>query len=234
MVTKNLPQYATERWGDYIVSVTEASKSQSGTALVTSDANIYCFDAICKSLFPGQDISTSADGLQFPKGNVELVEFKSGFSRRITKDKFNPSEGLCDKLTEFGVEHVCDYYWNLFWKLQDKERHELIESIRLKAIESFMLLEKHIFPACEEHENGRTSQLVFTVVVDEDGVDGIEDTLAELAQVETKTNNCLTSIRQALNRLVNRRDASGSPYFYDRVEVLSAKDFANRIKSNDI
>lgn len=73
MINKNLPKYATERWGDYIVSVTEASRSQSGTSLVTSDVGIYCFDDICKSLFPGRDIPTSADGLQFPRGCVELV-----------------------------------------------------------------------------------------------------------------------------------------------------------------
>ena len=87
MVTKNLPQYATEKWEDYIVSVTEASKSNSGVPLVVSDMNIYNFDDICKSLFPDRDVHTSADGLRFQRGKVELVEFKSGFSQIITKDK---------------------------------------------------------------------------------------------------------------------------------------------------
>ena len=226
MINKNLPKYATERWGDYIVSVTEASKSQSGTSLVTSDVVIYCFDDICKSFFSGRDIPTSADGLQFPKGCVELVEFKSGFKQRITKEKFDPEKGTCKKANP---PVICADYWETFWALQDKKKSQLIESIRAKAIESYILLEKHILPLCEDLEDGQKPQLVFTVVVDEDGVDGIEDTLAELAEVELKTGNSLSSIRQALKRLVNRRDANGLPYLYDRVEVLSAKDFENRI-----
>ena len=231
MVTKNLPKYATERLEDYIISVTDASKSQAGISLVTSDASIYCFDDVCKLFYTEHNSATSADGLLFPKGNIELVEFKSGFSRRITKDKFDPSKGACTTLKEkYGVEHICDYYWDLFWKLADKERSELIDSIRSKAIESYILLEKHIFPVCEDIENGRNVQLILTVVVDEDGVDGIEDTLAELAEeTEPRADNSLSSIRQALKRLINRHDAKGTPYFYDRIEVLSAKDFKNRI-----
>ena len=230
MVTKNLPKYATERLEDYIISVTDASKSQTGISLVTSDASIYCFDDICKLFYTEHNSATSADGLLFPKGNIELVEFKSCFIRIITKDKFDPSKGACTTLKEkYVVEHICDYYWDLFWKLADKERSELIDSIRSKAIESYILLEKHIFPVCEDIENGRNVQLILTVVVDEDGVDGIEDTLAELAETELRTNNSLTSIRQALTRLINRQDATGIPYFYDRIEVLSAKDFKNRI-----
>ena len=85
-------------------------------------------------------------------------------------------------------------------------------------------------PVCEDIENGRNVQLILTVVVDEDGVDGIEDTLAELAEeTEPRADNSLSSIRQALKRLINRQDAKGTPYFYDRIEVLSAKDFKNRI-----
>lgn len=230
MITKNLPKYATERLEDYIISVTNASKSQTGVPLVTSDASIYCFDEICKLFYAQHNSATSADGLLFPKGNIELVEFKSGFSRRITKDKFDPSKGACPTLKEkHDVEHVCDYYWKLFWKLADKERSELIDSIRSKAIESYILLEKHIFPACEDMENKRNLQLILTVVVDEDGVDGIEDTLAELAEEEVSTDNSLSSIRQALKRLNIRQDANGTPYFYDRIEVLTAKDFKNRI-----
>lgn len=231
MVTKNLPKYATERLEDYIISVTDASKSDSGVSLVTSDAHIYCFDDICKLFYTEYNSATSADGLLFPKGNIELVEFKSGFSRRITKDKFDLSKGACTTLREkYGVEHICDYYWDKFWKLADKERSELIDSIRLKAIESYILLEKHILPACEDMGNGRQAQLILTVVVDEDGVDGIEDTLAELAkEEESRTDNSLSSIRQALKRLINRQDVTGSSYFYDRIEVLSAKDFKNRM-----
>lgn len=165
--------------------------------------------------------------MQFRNGHVELVEFKSGFKQRITKQKFDSDKGTCKKANP---PEICADYWNTFWELQDKKRGELLESIRSKAIESYILLEKHILPICEELQDGQKMQLVFTVVVDEDGVDGIEDTLAELAEVEPETDNSLTSIRQSLKRLVNRQDIRGNHYFYDRVEVLSAKDFANRLR----
>lgn len=226
MVTKNLPQYATEKWEDYIISVTEASKSQSGTPLVTSDADIYCFDGICKDLFQGRDASTSADGLRFRNGNIELVEFKSGFKQRVTKEKFDPEVGACKKTNP---PSICEDYWNTFWDLQSKKRTELIESIKLKAIESYIVLEKHVFPKCANWEDGKKSQLILTVVVDEDGVDGIEDILAEAAETDLQTDNCLSSIRQSLKRLVKRQDANGDSYFYDHIQVFSAKDFVNYI-----
>lgn len=228
MITKNLSKFAEENWECYKVSVTKASESKPGVSLVNSDEAIYCFDSICKSLFLGRDSSTSADGLQFYKNNIELVEFKSGFRQKISKEKFDPAKGLCPDPE--GPKKVCEYYWDIFWKLRDKEKSELIASIRDKAIESYMLLEKHLFPICEESEPGKTSQMILTVVVDEDGVEGLEDTLAELAKAEPKSDNCFVSIRQALNRLVNRRDANGVSYFYDRIEVLSATDFSNRLK----
>lgn len=228
MVTKNLPQYATEKWEDFIVSVTEASKSQTGTPLVTSDADIYCFDNICKALFPGRDASTSADGIQFPNGNIELVEFKSGFKQRVTKEKFDPDMGACKKTNP---PTICDDYWNTFWELQDKKKAELMDSIKIKAIESYILLEKHILPVCTDWDNGRKSKLILTVVVDEDGVDGIEDILAEVAETELQTDNCLSSIRQSLKRLTNRQDVNGNSYFYDYVQVFSVKGFLNHIKS---
>lgn len=227
MVTKNLPQYATEKWEDYIISVTEASKSQSGIPLVTSDEAIYCFDRICKDLFQGRNASTSTDGLQFRNGNIELVEFKSGFKQRVTKERFDPERGTCKKTDP---PSICEDYWNTFWELQEKKRAELIESIKLKAIESYILLEKHVFPKCANWDGGKRSKLTLTVVVDEDGVDGIEDILAEAAETNLQTNNCLSSIRQSLLRLVNQQDANGNSYFYDHIQVFSSTDFLNYIK----
>lgn len=226
MTTKNLSQHAIEHWGGYKTSVTDASKNNKGESLVESKLEVYNFDEICKSLFTGGNVPASADGIQFSKNIIQLIEFKSGFKQKVTKEKFDIEKGKCKE-----TNMVCEYYWSLFWENQDRKISELIESVRLKAIESYMLLEKHLFPICRDNDSGKESRLIFTVVVDEDGIDGIEDALAELSKTEPETNNTLISIKQALKRLSNQKDCQGVDYLYDEIEVLTAKDFENQLKA---
>ena len=223
MIDKNLCQFAIENWQEYKTSITEASKNRDGFPMVENSSDIYNFDKVCKSLFPGKDIPSSADGILCDARNINLIEFKSGFKQKITKDTFNEEEGKCKK-----IDAVCEEYWKIFWENQDRKIKELINSIKTKAIESYILLEKHIFPLCKNNPNNNSYKLTFTVIVDEDGVDGIEDTLADVAGVEPKTDNALTSIRQSLKRLSQNKDCLGKPYLYDSIEVLTIKDFYNR------
>ena len=225
MTGKNVYQFATANWGDYKTTVSVASKSSSGIPLVESDFEIYNFDTICQSLFPGTENPTSADGIRFSNNNIQLIEFKSGFKQKITKNNFDIEQAKCDETGK-----VCDSYWELFWDNQKRKIKELISVIRLKAIESYVVLEKHVLPACDDNETGKLSRIKFTVVIDEDSVDGIEDTLAELSGTEPETNNVVTSVRQALKRLSNCKDLEGHTYFYDEIEVLTAKDYQNSIK----
>ena len=120
----------------------------------------------------------------------------------------------------------CHPYYKIFWENQERKKQELIKSIRLKAIESYILLEKHILLKCDEHPDKKSSKLIFTVVIDDAGIEGIENTLAELAEEEPNGNN-ISSIKQALNRLLNRVDANHASYFFDEISVLTAEDFSN-------
>lgn len=225
MTDKNVCQFASANWGDHKTTVSVASKNSLGMPLVESDFEIYNFDTICQSLFPGTENPTSADGIQFSNNNIQLIEFKSGFKQKITKNNFDIEHAKCDETGK-----VCDFYWELFWDNQKRKIKELISVIRLKAIESYVVLEKHIFPACDVNQTGKLSRIKFTVVIDEDSVDGIEDTLAELSGTEPKTNNAVTSVRQALKRLLSCKDLEGNTYFYDEIEVLTANDYHNLIK----
>jgi hypothetical protein len=179
MMPKNLPQYILENWERYKVTISDASKSDVGVSLVESEEEIYNFDQVCKDFFAGKNVPTSADGVQIQGRNVELVEFKSGFKQRVTKDKFDPDKGTCKSAGK-----VCTDYWNLFWENQDRKRAQLISSVRTKAIESYVFLEKHILPRCLDYTEGGKMKLVFTVVIDEDGaVSGfitMEDLIEEI------------------------------------------------------
>ena len=227
MTNKNLPKYIQENWEHHKVTVTVASRNQSGKPLVKSDRTVYNFDTLCDTLFSGRDNPCSADGIQVHGRNVDLIEFKSGFRQVITKKSFDRSKCLCPK---FDPPVYCSDYGDLLLKHQDKITAELIDSIKLKAVESYILLEKHFIPLCEEIDGARKVNINYVVVVDADGDDGIEDTLAELAGTEPDTDNKLIAIRSSLKRFLNRQDANGNSYLYDSIEVLSASDFACRIE----
>lgn len=230
MITKDVQAYAIGNWGDFLSPITELSKSNNGISLVQSPIQLYNFDDICKSIFAQGKAPTSADGLKFSVRSVEVVEFKSGFKQRITKHNFNPTQGRCP---DPDVNRVCEDYWKLFFKNQKTNISELISSIRNKAIESYVTLEKQVFPHCQDADNPISLKLV--VIIDEDEIDSIEDTYSELAGNTDAENtvakdNHFSAIRSALRRLTNQHDANGNAYFYDCIEVLSVQDYLNKLK----
>ena len=222
MVAIDINTFAEENWSGYKKSVTELSKSKDAS-LVENDMELYCFDDVCADLYEQNKKPTSADAFIINGKNIELVEFKSGFKNKITKKNFDRERGKCPKTQE-----ICKDYWKLFADKRKREVDELILNIRIKAVESYITLEKHIFPSCQPSDVPLS--LKFLVVIDEDGVDGIEDTLAELAGDKKANNNPYTSIRNSLLRLVNCRYKDENQYLYDNVEVLSVMDFQNHLR----
>lgn len=222
MVEIDMSTYAEENWSGHKKSVTEISKSRN-SPLVESDMELYCFDDICSDLYNKEQKPTSADALIVDGKNIELVEFKSGFKNKITKENFNTEQGKCKKVGE-----ICEDYWKLFFDKRKKEVNELILSIRIKAVESYITLEKIIFPRCKL--SSEPMHLNFWVVIDEDSVDGLEDTLADLAGVPEIKDNTYSSIRKSLKRLIHCQDINGNQYFYDDIKVLSVADFKSHLE----
>ncbi len=218
----DINMFAEENWSIYKKPVTEISKSKD-TSLVESDVELYCFDDICGSLYEEDKKPTSADALIINGKIIELVEFKSGFKDKITKENFDIERGKCPRTGE-----VCGDYWKLFFDKRKKEVDELVSNIRIKAVESFITLEKNIFPCC--HPSEASISLRFLVVIDEDNVDGMEDTLAGLAGFTEIKDNPYSSIRKSLKRFTHCQDKNGLQYFYDDIEVLSVADFKNYLR----
>ena len=226
MTTRNLSQYALDHWDTYKKAITEISKNDKGQSLVESDKTIYNFDLICKNLFSENTSPCSADGITFSKNTIELVEFKSGFKQKITKWNYDPEQAKCPKYHE-----ECTSYYKIFWENQDRKNSELIESIKLKAIESYLILEKHCLECCSELEDGMRSKIALKVVIDDDGINGIENVLSDVAKKNPQNNtNNISSIKQALKRFIHPVDANGNEYFYDEIEVLTSVDYLNCLK----
>lgn len=224
MIKQRLLDYAKTHWERYKTTVSDCSKSDGNKPpLVQSSEEVYDFDEICRALFPRSSPPSSADGIFVHPKSIALIEFKSGFKKTITKENFDASKARCK-----WIDGVCDDYWQLFFKHQKTETSQLIDSIRLKAIESYLTLEKHILPQCQSE--GSPTLLKYVVVVDGDAVDTMEDTLAGLAGREEVEDNHISRIRQALSRLKNKRDANGDTYYYDRIEVMSAEEYSSRLR----
>ena len=226
MFTKDVQSYATDNWRQFLKPISELSKTGKGTSLVESSEELYSFDDICKSFYKNKKVPTSADALRVTNRTVEFVEFKSGFKQRITKNNFDSEKGRCDALKE-----VCEDYWNKFFELQKANKAELIYVIRLKALESYITLEKQILPLCQDTTAYVSLKLI--VVIDGDAVDSMEDTLSGLAGKEPPEGNSISDVKKALIRLTNLRDAENNPYLYDCIEVLSAQDYLNKLKAKN-
>lgn len=225
MIDKDLQQYFAQAWqGDtYIKPLSEISKPDNKKPpLVDRHEKIYCFDCISEKLYE-KDKPCSVDGLFFYKNKAYFVEFKTGFKKKITRKNYNEEKAMCPE-----NKHPCKFYRDLFFKNQDKETEELKTSIKFKAIESYITLEKQILPCCQE---GGKCELVLLVVVDVEAIEDYENILSELGEEHTpsKTNNSneIDSISNALNNYRRKKDkhSPSNDYYYDKIQVMSADEF---------
>lgn len=226
MFTKDVQSYATDNWRQFLKPISELSKTGKGTSLVESSEELYSFDDICKSFYKNKKVPTSADALRVTNRTVEFVEFKSGFEQKISKNNFDLGKGTCTILND-----ICKDFWSCFSKLQKANRKELIYAIRIKALESYITLEKQILPLCQDTTADVKLKLI--VVIDVDAVDSMEDTLSDLAVKEPPEGNSISDVRKALLRLTNLHDADDNTYLYDCIEVLSAQDYLNKLKAKN-
>lgn len=223
MTQKNLEAYIMERWGPPRKSVSEISTSCNSVPLVVSDVKMYCFDDICKDIYISRSLPTSADGLVFEPKSIKLIEFKSGFKEVISKDNFDREKAKCNDKGD-----VCKDYWREFRKARKLEKDELIASLRLKAIESYITLDQRLFPLCNDLPDQKL-RIILTIVIDAEETDTMVDMLGELAGKESNNENPFKKIRKAVSRLQCQEDVNGEKYYYDFIEVISAQEFRKRL-----
>ncbi|MDR0425211.1 MAG: hypothetical protein LBH39_07185 [Clostridiales Family XIII bacterium] len=151
-----LQKYAHQHWDDnYRASFTKLSKIGDGpNSLVYDDTQLYNFDQICKGIFNEKGRPTSADGLALIHDGIAFIEFKSGFAQKMTEKKTNPKL-RCERIQDYcengNVTALFEKSQKLLKKNRELEQSELLKSIRFKAIESYISLEKRILPECFRH-----------------------------------------------------------------------------------
>lgn len=225
MTNNHFIYYVQKKWKKFRDTVTNISKDESGKAFVSSRVQVYSFDKkIVPNLFKRKDIfPCSADGIVIVKKNINVIEFKTGFKQKTTTESFDVKRGACPKLKP---PVPCPEYWDQFFKRQKKEREELKKSLMIKAIETYITLEKHYFSKYLLEDKVKIN---YIAVIDGDYIDAEEKLLGTIAgRKTTKTRNTFEEVKNSLNRLKKHHFKN---YYYDNIEVLSDVEFYERIKN---
>lgn len=214
MNTEEIRAYLFRQYQEFLEPISRLSTSTKRKILVSDHRELFNFDKISEKIYSSKKPS-SADSIYISENEVILIEFKSGFKKVITKNNFDISKIACPD----DSARPCYDYAKLLFQKQKCESRELLDSIRLKAIESYITLEKEILPFCSDSYGLlKKRKFIFCAVVD-DYIDSMEDTLNELSG-KSSDNNTITSIKNALSRLILHKN-----YYYTEIKVFSPYEF---------
>ncbi len=207
------------------ISVISAPDNKPHQPLVRSDVKIFNFDKITKMIYPNHldSLPASADGIFLMKDTLYFVEFKTGFKKRITKQNFDPTLMTCPHINLVcGGYLVCGEYRDLFFKNQGNETKLLVDSIKFKAVNSFITFDKMMLPSCTELQFLKTH---YIAVIDAGGDD---ETIAMLGNEESGD---IKSVRDSLQQY-SKEKGNATGYYYNAVEVMTAVQFLEFINNN--
>ena len=145
--------------------------------------------------------------------------------RKISRENIDDDKLICPHDTA----KVCKDYGNLLIAKGNLETRELLDSIKFKAIESYVTLEKKFFLLCSTLSHDNKLRVIFCVVID-DYVDSMEDSLLELANVSSASNS-FTDIKSSLFRFVNLKTQNNEDFYYDEIKVLSPYEYQQYLSS---
>lgn len=225
MIQKNISMYINKEFSDELEPISDLSKSTAGKVLVKDDRCLYNFDSITKKIYKFKKVPSSVDALFVTNKVLLLTEFKSGFKRRISKESIDYKKLTCPKNNKI----ICKDYGEMLIRKADLETQELLDSVKFKAVESYITLEKQIFPRCMNLPIANKLRVVFCVVID-DYIDDMENTLAELAGTSTIPNS-FESIKNALSRFVQIKTADNEDFYYDEIKVFSPYEYKHYLNS---
>lgn len=225
MIKKDVCSYLIENFSDKTEPISILSKSDKGKVLVNDETSAYSYDKITKQVYGYIKYPTSADALFVNNKIILFTEFKSGFKRNISKETLNYNMLTCPS----DSAKICRDYAKLLIEKGRLETDELLDSIKFKAIESYITLEKKILPSCSDFLNDVHLRVIFCVVVD-DYIDSMEDTLTELASKPSSTNT-FSRVKSSLLRFVNLKTFDNEDYFYDEIKVLSPYEYKKYLNS---
>ena len=205
MIEHDLNEFAGFNWGEYKTTMAESSSSGNGTPLLNSSVEVYNFDEITKDLFGKTgNRPSSADCIFIHDNDIDVMEFKAGFHSAEVVRKMDKRDGECPN---------CEAY----------KQKELRARVLIKAIESYITLNKQIFPKCK-HLKDKVFNLNYKLIIDGEPLEDMMGIFANL----TKGKKCrlneadkplVKELKQVLNGLVGYKEVNGDKYYYDTAMV---------------
>ncbi|GEM_PF-4685970 len=200
----------------------ELSREKNGARepLVDSTGLGYNFDDISKNLFMSEKLK-SADAIVIKEKTICVIEFKKGYKKRINSTNFDKSKWICPSTKAY-----CEDGAGYFLKYQQLTTKEMNLSIRMKAIESFITLEKFIFPYCSTTNSDYKIKFLAVIdAVNDIPLDIYEYQLCELGNSAGKsTENAVESLKKGLSKYI-KKDRDGVDLLYDSVDVYTKEQF---------
>lgn len=218
MSIQAIRQYIEANFQDYYEPVSEICKNtRAATHPLNSDFHMYNFDKISSKVTnkPG---FTSADALRIRRNSIELIEFKTGFTRKITKENWDPRLSTCYRDPEI----TCEPFKRLILKKAQLEIDDLRNSIRNKAIESYITWDKCIMTQLSVAE---PITLNYVVVVDGDDTEQIEDILSDVANKKAPQTNDIAQLKQSLSIYTGRKSQDNTPYCFNSISIHTFREY---------
>ena len=188
----------------------------------------YNFDEISEYIFSSNK-PASADALLIKNDKIYLIEFKSGFERKISLYNFDRVKCNCEKIGD-----ICDDYAELMKKHLENIERELKANLFQKAAESRWVLEYHLFPEVYKNNyknvdkndgafNFPVQYIIVTDKVKDNPVDAMEQMLDDLGNIHNQ-DNFYERMEHSVQRLYCE-SRYGKKAFYEKVEVYAVQDF---------
>lgn len=195
------------------------SHGDTGTPLVDSCVEAYEFDEISQHLLGDKKLA-SVDSIYVKSNTIYFIEFKTGFVREINDENFDMQEWECDNFPK-----LCSDGASYFKRYQKAHKKELVASLKMKLIESYVTFDKVIVPQCDNlNKTFNTRYIAVVDSVNEVPNDMFEDGLRELAGETVASNNHISSLKSSLKKY-SLKNCSNESVFYDQVDVYTKEKF---------
>lgn len=205
-------------------SYRELSANSKGSLIESEKEEAYDFDEITEYIFP-KNKPASADAILIKNKDIFLIEFKSGFERKLSAENIASKKCQCEE-----TGHICEKYSGLLKGSLKNIEKELKANLFQKAAESRWVLECHLLPEAfkeSEYTEFRVHYIIVTDKVKENPVDAMEQILDESANIHRK-DNFYERMEASVKRLYCE-SRFGKKAFYHKVEVCSVQEFQQKI-----
>lgn len=224
----SLNQYLHETFPEFEKPLSFLSKPDTEDSPVVNQDEImlFDFDGICKKIYH-KKAPKSADALGVVGKTLIFVEFKKGFQQKLPKNKKNIpcSQGLALDHCLVRVAH------------QNKKFEEMRDSVKLKAVESYLTYRENLLlPGVEE-----PNQVHFFLVISLNSLEKLEDEMINLSkstgtvlskETEEEKQGKITykSLRDSLSRFTLCPKEVGGTYLYHHIYVMDGDDFLTELE----